>query len=241
MTRTIPSASTKLRSSLGLPLLSTDDWRRLRSWYKKNGRNFPWRHDVTPWSILLAETLLHRTGANVVSALYPLIRRRFPSPGTVTKNKNQWISALYAAGLSWRVRTFVYACEVLVRRYGATVPSDRSQLECLPGVGHYTASAVRCFGYGFREFITDTNTIRLAGRLAGESVNPAKHRSNRIQALTTRLSHNSRPLRAKDNYALLDLAAIVCRSRNPFCLQCPLLRSCRTGVKLTRRKRLSQP
>lgn len=217
-------------------LLTANDWRRLRSWYRTHQRRFPWRHNATPWSILLAETLLHRTSANVVQSLYPFARKAFPSPKSVIIKKVRWTRMLQKGGLFWRARIFISACEVLILRYGGRIPSDRIELESLPGVGHYTASAVRCFGFGLREFITDTNTIRVAGRLAGKVFDPANHRSQSIQALTTRLNDKGRAPLARDNYALLDLAAVVCRPRKPMCHKCPLRMSCRTaGIQAGRR------
>lgn len=221
-------------------LVSRRDWQRLRAWYSKHGRRLPWRHEVTPWSILLAETLLHRTGANVVQGLYPLARKVFPSAKAIIMKKDRWVRMSHKAGLLWRAYVFVSACESLVRDYGGNVPSDRKELESLPGVGHYTASAVRCFGFGHREFITDTNTIRIAGRVAGKRLNPANHRTKVIQALTARLNDSGQPLLAKDNYALLDLAAIVCKPREPMCHKCPLYSSCRTAQIRKGRRFLQQ-
>lgn len=217
--------STKGKASL----LSRGDWRRLRAWYSKHGRRLPWRRQATPWSIFLAETLLHRTGANVVQALYPLARKVFPSPKAIIMKKNRWLRMSHKTGLLWRSHVFVSACESLVRHYGGHVPSDCKELESLPGVGHYTTSAVRCFGFGHREFITDTNTIRLAGRILGKRLDPANHRTKAVQALTARLNDNGQPPLPQDNYALLDLAAIVCKPREPLCHKCPLRSRCHTG------------
>jgi A/G-specific adenine glycosylase len=211
------------------PLLSSHNWRRLRAWYRAHGRRLPWRHKVHPWRILLAETLLHRTGAKVVEVLYPVALKEYPSPKAIVTKKNRWMKMAHSAGLFWRARTFVSTCEILVNEYGGRVPSDRRKLESLPGVGHYIASAVRCFGFGIAEFVTDTNTLRLAGRIAGIPVNPAHHRSQTLRKLITRLGANSRPLRPNDNYALLDLAAIVCRPTKPRCEECPLRICCCTG------------
>ena len=222
------SKRSERRSSLRPSLLSDRDWRRLRVWYIKHGRCLPWRHKTTPWSIFLAETLLHRTNANVVQDVYPLARKVFPSPTSIIMKKDQWKAMLHKTGLFWRAQNFVSACEILVRHYGGRVPSDRKELESLPGVGHYTASAVRCFGFGHREFITDTNTIRLAGRIAGKRLNPVNHRNKSIQALIARLSQKGHPPLANDNYALLDLAATVCKPREPLCYECPLSLSCHT-------------
>jgi A/G-specific adenine glycosylase len=217
------------RSNSKTPLLSSSDWRRLRAWFRVHSRRLPWRHNTNPWRILLAETLLHRTNARLIEVLYPVALREFPSPKAIVGKKKHWIKIAHRAGLAWRARKFISACEVLVNEYGERVPSDRAELQSLPGLGHYTASAVRCFGFGYAEHITDTNTIRLAGRIAGMSVNPADHRAKIVQNLTARLGEYGLPLRAKDNYALLDLAAIVCRPTTPLCCECPVRSRCSMG------------
>lgn len=211
------------------PLLSTQDWRRLRGWYRTHGRRLPWRRHKSPWSILLAETLLHRTRADIVEALYPVTFSEFPSPKEVVGKKKRWIEIAHRGGLFWRAHKFIKACEILVNDHSGHVPSDRRKLESLPGVGHYIASAVRCFGFGIAESVTDTNTLRLAGRIAGQPVNPGQHRSQTVRKLTARLGVNGQPARSKDNYALLDLAALVCRPTKPLCQECPLRFCCSTG------------
>lgn len=220
--------------------MSSRDWAKLRVWYRNYGRRLPWRRNATPWSVLVAETLLHRTSANVVQDFYPLALKAFPSPTSIILKKDRWIAMIHKAGLFWRAHSFVSASEILVQHYGGRVPSSRKELESLPGVGHYTASAVRCFGFGHREFITDTNTIRLAGRLAGKHPNPANHRTRKIQALTARLSDRRQPPSAKDNYALLDLAASICKPREPMCSKCPVRSSCFTGLLQEGRRFLQQ-
>jgi A/G-specific adenine glycosylase len=135
-------------------------------------------------------------------------------------------------GLSWRAKEFISACTMLIKKYGGGVPSDKDTLLKLSGVGHYTANAVRCFGFGISESISDTNTIRLAARLSGEVLDAANHRSARIQKMVAALSANCLPISADDNYALLDLAALICRPKQPLCQQCPLARSCMTVANL---------
>ena len=129
-------------------LLSSRDWRKLRQWYHAHGRCFlPWRVKPNPWSVLLAETLLHRTHAHIVANVYDTAIRQFTSASDVLLNKRAWISITRVLGLSWRAETFIAACTVLTKRYGGVVPPDKSSLVELPGVGHYAASAVRCFGF----------------------------------------------------------------------------------------------
>lgn len=212
------------------PLLSKEPWASLRGWYLANGRHhLPWRLNSTPWGVFVAETMLHRTRAVIVEALYESLMREFPSPGQVVAHREKWIEMTRSAGLGWRIRRFTDACAQLVNRYDGRVPSDANALLSLPGVGHYIMSAVRCFGYAIPAGIVDTNTIRLASRIAGMDLDPAHHRSAEARDVVSRLGEDGAPPVAADNYALLDLAAIICRPIQPKCSQCPLQPDCVTG------------
>lgn len=217
-------------ASVGGPLLSANAWWELRVWYRDHGRHsLPWRLEPSPWGIFVAETLLHRTRAEFVEELYPQVLAEFPKPETVALNQERWLQTTLSAGLAWRGRAFVEACERLVSQHGGHVPENWDALTALPGVGHYIAGAVRCFGFGMREVIVDSNTMRLATRISGENLGSPHHRSQRVRAIVARLSEGSIPLRSDDNYALLDLAARVCRPREPLCTRCPVQPECVTG------------
>ena len=97
-------------------LISGEDWARLRLWYRANGRHgLPWRHNITPWSMLLAETLLHRTKADAVAKLFPALIQEFPSPSSVVEHPERWIDSTNSLGLTWRSKTFLKACEILIQ------------------------------------------------------------------------------------------------------------------------------
>ena len=212
------------------PLLSRQDWTALRAWYGSEGRHhLPWRQDATPWTMLLAETLLHRTRADAVQALYPRIVEEFPGPAAIVDRQSKWIEFSRSAGLAWRAVAFISACKELLAQHDGNVPRDRETLLTLPGVGHYVASAVLCFGFGVRGVIVDSNTIRLAARISGEALNTSHHRSEKVRAMVARLSEDFNPLGPDDNYALLDLAARICRTGKPRCAECPVQPGCATG------------
>src|SRR5262249_386027 len=131
---------------------------------------------------------------------------------------------------------FVDCCNTLVKQYDGRVPGDPTALESLPGVGHYVAGAVRCFGFGIRSVLIDTNTIRLASRISGQDLLPENHRSLATKRLVSRLAGKD-GLDAADGYALLDLAALVCVPREPRCPSCPVRRDCAFGATAHARTR----
>ena len=203
--------------------LSSHDWDNLRSWHQEHSRDhLPWRAEATPWNVLLAEVLLHRTRATSVERLYGEVLNQFPSPEAIVQRPADWLKTTRPAGLAWRAEIFVLTCERLVAIHQSQVPSGWAALTSLPGIGHYIASTVPCFGFGLSEVIVDTNTIRLASRITEEALSPTHHRSRKIRQAIVRLSENGTAGYAEDNYALLDLAAMICHTSKPACARCPL-------------------
>ncbi|MBI2847137.1 MAG: hypothetical protein HYX82_04560 [Chloroflexi bacterium] len=210
--------------------MSREYWAAIRVWYKSGGRHhLPWRQNATPWNIMLAETLLHRTRADAIQVLYPRITEEFPGPAAIVKRESEWLEMSRSAGLTWRAVTFVSACKELLAQHGGLVPSEREALLALPGVGHYIASAVRCFGFGIPEVIVDSNTIRLSSRISGRALVASRHRSREVQKAVASLGEVGRPSSPADNYALLDLATKVCRITKPDHWGCPIRATCATG------------
>ena len=54
--------------------------------------------------------------------------------------------------------------KILITKHSGKVPSNFSDLEALPGVGHKTASVVMSQGFGYPAFPVDTHIHRLAQR-----------------------------------------------------------------------------
>lgn len=212
------------------PALSGKDWASLRSWHRDHGRHdLPWRRQPTPWRVLLAEVLLHRTRAPAVLSLYERAVDRFPSPEYVIQRRAEWLEMSRPTGLAWRAEVFVRACEILLADHHGQVPERWEALTALPGVGHYIASAVRCFGFRTPEVMVDTNTIRLASRITEEPLSPAHHRNRKVREAVARLAEDGVAPGPEDNYALLDLAAEICHPVKPECPRCPVRFGCATG------------
>lgn len=217
------------------PLLKDGTWEKFREWHRSMGRHdLPWRKDSSPWGVLLAEVLLHRTRAQTVADHYPELIKEFPDPSSVVSSPEHWLQRTEPLGLFWRSENFLETCEELLTRHNGAVPEDREALLDLSGVGQYIADAVRCFGFGHPGVIVDSNTIRIAARVTGSSPDAFHHRTRETRRLVARLGESSDGLTAGDNYALLDLGGLICLPQEPACENCPLSDTCATGqVRLT--------
>jgi A/G-specific adenine glycosylase len=113
---------------------------------------------------------------------------------------------------------------VVTDKHHGQVPTDLNALLDLPGVGPYIASATLSALTGQRVLLTDTNTVRVAKRVAGLKMEGDVRRRKEVQVAIATLMDG--PTRAADWLAVLDLAATTCTPRQPRCPSCPINSLC---------------
>ena len=143
--------------------------RRLLSWFARNGRSFPWREaGREPYEVVVAEILLQRTTAAAVARAYSGFLKCYPSWIALAQSPLVDLeNALRPLGL-WRQKALAFhQLALTVEMNGCVVPGTRKELERLPGIGPYTASAVLSIVYGRAEPLLDVNMARVLGRFLG--------------------------------------------------------------------------
>lgn len=198
----------------------------LLAWGHKNFRPFPWRETSNPYHVLLAEVFLHRTRARQAAQTYLQFIQQYPEINDmIARDPDEIRKALFGLGLHWRTELLIEMARQIQMHYDGQIPRSRDALLALPGVSAYIAGAMRCFAWHEPEVLLDTNTVRIIGRLLGWEIKDSSRRNPRFrQALEALLDHeNPRAF----NYALLDLAHLVCLKRQPpRCRECPLKNWC---------------
>jgi A/G-specific adenine glycosylase len=168
----------------------------LLAWYTRKGRDLPWRRTRDPYAILVSEVMLQQTQVERVVPRYLAWLERWPT-----------IEALAAAppadairewqGLGYNRRALnLHRAAQHVAATGW--PADLTKL---PGVGAYTAAAIRRFAFHEDVLPVDVNVERVLRRTGGDFSPGAAH-------------------------ALMDLGATVCIARIPRCDACPLAEEC---------------
>ncbi|MCG2777246.1 MAG: hypothetical protein L6406_16370 [Desulfobacterales bacterium] len=205
-------------------------------WGKRNFRSYPWRLTEDPYQILIAEVMLHRTQAKQVVPVYEGFIIRFPNVYSLSKaSKKDLYKIISPLGLQWRLDLIREMANQLDVRFNGKIPESKNDLLSLPGVSEYIAGAVRCFSWNIPEPLVDTNTVRVIGRLFGLEIKDSSRRNSLYRKTIESLVHLTRP-RAY-NYALLDLAHLICLKRAlPLCGDCPIQTLCSYGASLTNSK-----
>ncbi len=165
--------------------------------------------------------MLQQTQAQRVVGPYLRFLDRFPTPSACGAARlGQVVEAWAGLGYNRRARSLHEAARVVVDRHGGVVPSGLEALLALPGVGAYTARAVRVFAFEHHEAVVDVNVARVLSRaVAGVPLTPGA-----AQAMADALVPDAG---AWDwNQALMEIGAVVCTARAPRCGCCALSRLC---------------
>ena len=168
----------------------------LLAWFQACGRDLPWRRTRDPYAILVSEIMLQQTQVERVVPRWTAWLERWPTAADLAAaSPADVIRAWQGLGYNRRGLALHRAAQHIAEHGW---PAD---LTVLPGVGPYTAAAVRNFALG-------------------EDVLPVDVNIERIRART------GHAFCAASAQALMDLGATVCLARVPRCGECPLAAGC---------------
>lgn len=198
----------------------------LLEWYARNGRShLPWRTTRDPYRVLVSEFMLQQTQVDRVLPKFTAFVERFPDFRDLAETGAAEV-VRYWQGLGYNARSVrLHAiARTVTERFAGRLPRDAAELRALPGVGPYTAAALRAFAFDLDDAAIDTNVRRVAHRWLHGVEYPPKVSRARLDAETRELVPHGR---GHDwNSALMDLGATICTARAPSCPNCPVQSLC---------------
>jgi A/G-specific adenine glycosylase len=200
--------------------------RRLLDWYRRYGRDLPWRRTTDPYHILVSEVMLQQTQVDRVLPKYHEWLERYPTFEALAAAPEGDVSQTWRPlGYNVRPRRLHAIARESVERYGGTLPSDEATLRSFKGIGAYTAGAVLSFAFGQRAAILDTNVARVLFRIF---VGRGDVKAHAMRRHLWDVSRTVLPMRNvfDFNQALMDFGATLCTARKPKCLICPMQDGC---------------
>ncbi len=166
------------------------------AWFEEHGRDLPWRRTRDPYAILVSEVMLQQTQVGRVAPRYLAWLERWPSVESLaTASAAEVIREWQGLGYNRRALNLHRAAHQVAAEGW---PEDLTEL---PGVGPYTAAAIRCFAFDEDVLPVDVNIERVLRRTGGS-------------------------FSAASAQALMDLGATICIARIPRCDSCPLAEMC---------------
>ena len=195
-------------------------------WYERFGRtHLPWRRTRDPYAIVVAEFMLQQTQVDRVLPLYAAFLERFPTLAELAAaDAGDVMRAWRGLGYNSRAQRLRLLAQTVMTQHGGELPRRREALLALPGIGPYTASAVRAFAFDESDVALDTNVRRVVHRVMFGIEFPALADNRKIDTIAAAMVP---PGRGHDwNSAMMDLGATTCTSRAPKCLVCPLTAHC---------------
>jgi A/G-specific adenine glycosylase len=203
--------------------------RRLLRWFRRHGRDLPWRRTRDPYHIVVSEFMLQQTQVSRVEAYYHRFLERYPSidalaAAPVATVRESW----EGLGYYRRAANLHRLARAVVDQHGGVVPDDPEALLRLPGVGRYTAGAIACFAYERATPAVDTNVARVIRRafhprLGGGAM------PRRIWETAALIVPQHGRRAWQFNQAIMELGALVCTARVARCEQCPVRAACLTA------------
>jgi A/G-specific adenine glycosylase len=211
---------------------------RLLSWYRRHGRDLPWRKTDDPYHILVSEIMLQQTQVDRVLPKYGEWLEKYPSMAVLAAAPEDEVTAAwYPLGYNIRPRRLQTIAREAVARYGGLLPEDEATLLSFKGIGAYTAGAIRSFAFRQRAAILDTNVARVLFRVYVGSGDIKSHAMRRHLWTLSEALMPQRHHVFDFNQALMDFGAMVCVARNPRCLVCPMTKNCRAFRSATNAER----
>jgi A/G-specific adenine glycosylase len=199
--------------------------RGISRWFDMHGRTFPWRQNNDPFKVLIAEIMLRRTKAGQVESVFKKLFRKYPDAQSIASaNPKEIEGILYHLGLHWRTPTFQKVAQTIVNSYSSKVPQTREELRNLPGVGEYVAGAVLSIAYNKKEWIVDSNVVRVFKRYFGIDTSKEGRRDQHVIEMAKIYVLTGSPRKA--NLAIIDFAALVCVPGKPKHEECLIRNSC---------------
>jgi A/G-specific adenine glycosylase len=142
-------------------------------------RQLPWRSPtlllpdgtMDPYAIVVSEVMLQQTQVDRVVPYFNRWMEQWPTVEQLSRAlQHSVLRAWSGLGYNRRALALLSIAKEVVRRHGGSFPKKREDLEALPGIGRYTAGALRVFAYNCWDEALEANgrlvvlhTIKQAG------------------------------------------------------------------------------
>ena len=175
-----------------------------------------------PFELLVSVILSAQATDVSVNKVTPKLFAKFPNPEKMhAVGAEKIFSYIRSIGLApTKSKNIASACGQLVRDHQGKVPKSREELEQLPGVGRKTANVILNTAFGKPVIAVDTHVFRISNRTGLANGDTVLEVENKLMTVV--------PSKWKKvaHHLLILQGRYVCKSRNPDCVNCVIVREC---------------
>ena len=208
------------------------DLRRMEKVIQILGREYPEAecslYFKTPYQLLIATMLSAQCTDERVNQVTPGLFAEFPDAQSMAQAELKRIMDLIRSVNFYKnkARAILEASQALVANHSGEVPTNRSELVKLRGVGRKTANVVLGVGFQIPSLVVDTHVGRLSRRLGFSRLSDPEKLEQYLMRVV--------PEKDWIRYAhlLISHGRAVCTARKAYCERCSIALFCpRVGVK----------
>lgn len=176
------------------------------------------------YELAIAVMLSAQTTDKAVNKVTATLFSRFP---TIESLKNAELSEIEdiikSIGLyKNKAKNIKDLARVLVDEFDGVLPSDKNDLQRLPGIGNKSAGVIRCEVFKIPDLPVDTHIIRISNRLGFAN---AKDEPIDIEHKLKKLIPEDRWI--KTHHQLIHFGRYFCTAKKPQCEACKLRDFCK--------------
>jgi A/G-specific adenine glycosylase len=202
----------------------------LADWFATFGKDYPWRRTRDPYAVLVSEVMLQQTQIATVlgKSYFSGFLEAFPDLEALAGAEDEpLLKAWEGLGYYRRARMLRDTARAVIQHHGGVFPQGLHELRALPGIGRYTAGAVRAFAFDLPAAVVDGNVARVLSRVMDCS-EPVDEPVG-VKQLWDWAEQLADPQRPRIfNSAIMELGQTLCRPGLPDCLSCPVASFCKS-------------
>ncbi len=131
---------------------------KIKNFYKKYKRNFPWRKSISSYRTVVSEIMLQQTQVSRVMTKFPEFIRSFPNFKQLSQAPlRDILKVWHGMGYNRRAKYLKSIAEIVTKKYHGRLPKTPDELIKLPGIGPNTASSIIAFAYNKPVVFIETN------------------------------------------------------------------------------------
>ncbi len=197
----------------------------LLGWFAKQKRLLPWRTQTSLYRTVVSEFMLQQTRVDTVIRYFENWLLLFPDFSALAQaSEAEVLKAWEGLGYYRRARNLHALAKILAPL--KSIPVDEAFWLALPGIGPYSAAAIRSIALGQSSACVDGNVVRILTRLKGDETcyRDSSTASRLLKPFADQLISHRQP--GAFNETMMELGATVCTPRNPLCTVCPVQTFC---------------